>query len=664
MANYTGKRLDGRYEVGELVGIGGMANVYKAYDHKTGLTVAVKILKEDLAANEEFLRRFRNESKAVSLLSHPNIVKVYDVNFTDKINYIVMEYIDGITLKEYIEQSGALPYKEALHFTVQILRALGHAHDNGIVHRDIKPHNIMLLRDGSIKVTDFGIAKFARAKVDTVQDKAIGSVHYISPEQARGEATGPGADIYSTGVVLYEMLSGTLPFEADSAVSVAIKQIEAQPESLRKINPSIPEGLVDITERAMQKNVKMRYQSTAEMLKDISEFRKNPSIHFEYKYLSGPEAPVIKNTGKTRKNTVKKPNLGNTLKEMLKKYLAEPPNDEKGSDENMKSPLIPALAGVAAAFVLGTGIFVFSLVSINSPFEKTEDVVVPDLVGLKYDVVKSSVNYENFIIEVDGTAEYNDEYERGEIFEQKPAAGRTVKSGSKVVVRVSAGVEIITLPDFVGEEATSVFGKIRALGLDYTQADVFSATVPSGFVVSTDPGKGSELKAGDTVSVRVSMGPDNKVVQVPDLGGLSLEEARAALSEAGLSVGSIEYRDSEAQSGTVIGQDPVYTSQVSEGAYVNLTLSSGDAIINSITLYIRLADNLPTIVNVSATQDGEQVIGSQQLQPSLVRVWKPTFVGNGTANVKIYVDGKLYMEYGLDFDNEVSTLLTDNSSEW
>lgn len=664
MANYTGKRLDGRYEVGELVGIGGMANVYKAYDHKTGLTVAVKILKEDLASNDEFLRRFRNESKAVSVLSHPNIVKVYDVNFTDKINYIVMEYIDGITLKEYIERSGALPYKEALHFTVQILRALGHAHDNGIVHRDIKPHNIMLLQDGSIKVTDFGIAKFARAKVDTVQDKAIGSVHYISPEQARGEATGPGADIYSTGVVLYEMLSGTLPFEADSAVSVAIKQIEAQPKPLGEINPNIPEGIVDITERAMQKNAAMRYQSTAEMLKDISEFRKNPSIHFEYKYLSGAEIPPAKNTAKTRRNSVKKSNFGNTLKEMLKKYLAEPPNDEKGSDEDMKSPLIPALAGVAAAFVLGTGIFVFSLVSINSPFEKTEDVLVPDLVGLKYDVVKSSVNYDNFIIEVDGTAEYNDEYERGEIFEQKPAAGRTVKSGSKVVVRVSAGVEIITLPDFVGEEATSVFGKIRALGLEYTQADVFSSTVPSGFVVSTDPGKGSELKAGDTVSVRVSMGPDNKVVQVPDLGGKSLEEARAALSEAGLSVGSIEYRDSEAQSGTVIGQDPVYTSQVSEGAYVNLTLSSGDAIINSITLYVRLADNLPTIINVSATQDGEQVIGSQQLQPSLVRVWKPTFVGNGTANVKIYVDGKLYMEYGLDFDNEVSTLLTDNSSEW
>ena len=282
MDKYIGKRLDGRYEIKEIIGVGGMAYVYKAYDTIDDRVVAIKILKDEFLANEEFTRRFKNESKAIAILSHPNIVKVYDVSFGARLQYIVMEYIDGITLKEYIEQQQDIKWKEAVHFTVQILRALQHAHDKGIVHRDIKPQNIMLLPDGTIKVTDFGIARFSRQDIraTSATDKAIGSVHYISPEQARGEITDEKADIYSVGVMLYEMLTGRLPFEADNAVSVAIMQLQSEPKMPRDINPSIPEGLEEITIKAMQKDASKRYQSAAEMLLGYRRVQTQPEHPF------------------------------------------------------------------------------------------------------------------------------------------------------------------------------------------------------------------------------------------------------------------------------------------------------------------------------------------------------------------------------------------------
>ena len=282
MENYVGKRLDGRYEIQEIIGVGGMAVVYKAYDNIDDRIVAVKILKEEFLQNEEFRRRFKNESKAIAVLSHPNIVKVYDVSFGDRLQYIVMEYVEGITLKEYIEQQKVINWKEAVHFVTQILRALQHAHDKGIVHRDIKPQNIMLLQNGNIKVTDFGIARFSRSETRTMTESAIGSVHYISPEQARGEITDDKADLYSVGVVLYEMLTGQLPFQSDSAVSVAIMQLQSDPKSPRELNDQIPVGLEQITMKAMQKDVRDRYQSAAEMLLDLDEFKRNPNIKFNY----------------------------------------------------------------------------------------------------------------------------------------------------------------------------------------------------------------------------------------------------------------------------------------------------------------------------------------------------------------------------------------------
>ncbi|MBQ2330075.1 MAG: serine/threonine protein kinase, partial [Oscillospiraceae bacterium] len=279
--NYIGKFLDNRYEILEKIGSGGMATVYKARCHRLNRFVAIKILKADLAENEDLRRRFHAESQAVAMLSHPNIVAVYDVNHTDNLDYIVMELIDGITLKQYINRKGILNWKEALHFTTQITKALSHAHSRGIIHRDIKPHNIMILRDGSVKVADFGIARLLSTK-NTLTQEALGSVHYISPEQAKGGQVDARSDIYSLGVVMYEMLTSRLPFEGDSPVSVAIQHISSIPLQPKEINPNIPTGLAQITMHAMEPNMDLRYPSADALLADLEEFRKNPSVEFSY----------------------------------------------------------------------------------------------------------------------------------------------------------------------------------------------------------------------------------------------------------------------------------------------------------------------------------------------------------------------------------------------
>ena len=282
MDKYIGKKLDGRYEITELIGVGGMAEVYKGVDVIDNKPVAIKILKKEYAENEEFLRRFRNESKAIAVLSHPNIVKIYDVGFSDKLQYIVMEYIDGITLKEYIEDEKVISWKETVHFVIQILRALQHAHDKGIVHRDIKPQNIMMFSDGTIKVMDFGIAKFAREEGKTATDQAIGSVHYISPEQASGAVTDAKSDIYSVGAMMYEMLSGRKPFDSDNPVAIAVMHMHDIPERPKAVNGDIPDGLEEIVLKAMEKAPEDRYRNTGEMIADIEKFKANPNMVFGY----------------------------------------------------------------------------------------------------------------------------------------------------------------------------------------------------------------------------------------------------------------------------------------------------------------------------------------------------------------------------------------------
>ena len=503
MDKYIGKRLDGRYEIHELLGVGGMAYVYKAYDNIEKRWVAIKILKEELAGNSDFLRRFRNESKAIAVLSHPNIVKVYDVSFGDRIQYIVMEYIDGITLKQYIEQQGEIKWREALYFTVQILRALQHAHEKGIIHRDIKPQNIMLLEDGTIKVTDFGIARFSQAETQTMTDKAIGSVHYIAPEQARGGYINDKADIYSVGVMLYEMLTGQLPFVADNAVSVAIMQMQAEPTPPSRINPSIPKGLEEITMHAMEKNPAQRFPSAADMLEDVERFRRNPEIVFRYgeqvdRAYAGTSADIY---GNVQQNAA--PQKYNDNYEYEEEYVRSK-NGARAS--NIIKGIVAAV--IVVALVVG-GIFGWRyLQNLTASTNKTSDeIVLPNFVGKIYaSDIEGNSEYADLTFEI--TYGNVPSKQPGEVLRQTPAAGMTVKKGKTVSLTVNGEAEQVVVEDVKGYKQQDAYDALKALNLSPKIQAVADDDTAVGYVVKTDPAAGSTTKLNGRVNIVVSAGPE------------------------------------------------------------------------------------------------------------------------------------------------------------
>ncbi len=666
MDNFIEKKIEGRYQISELIGVGGMANVYKATDLSDGKTVAVKILREEFYENEELLRRFKNESKAIAMLSHPNIIEVYDVCFSHNMRCIVMEYIDGITLKEYMEEQRPLGWKETVHFIVQILKALSHAHSKGIVHRDIKPQNVMLLADAKIKITDFGIARFARSESHTLTDRAIGSVHYISPEQARGDHTDQRADIYSIGVMLYEMLTGQLPFDADSPVSVALKQIELEAPSPRGINPDIPEGLEEITLRAMEKDPDRRYQSADDMLKDIEAFKQNPSVHFEYQYLTDDKAQSDHFSRNMRHAKQLRDGKGErmTPKRSRKPIEKEQPVPNRGGhrdyedEEPRKSSILMALAGITAAFVVISVAFIGAMLYLNNPLEKVPDIMMPDLTGLKYDAIKNAQEYSKFILEVEDN-QYNDLYERGEVVSQKPKAGTKVKENSVVRLVISNGTKVVLMPNLIGMEETEAYQELANLDLAYQKAEVFSQQ-PIGTVVATDPGFGSEIPASTVVKVQISMGPENKVVEVPDLRGMDIDAARALLQQLGLEIGGISYVTSDKAQNIVISQDPAPTSQIATGAFINLNVSGGENQKNQITLHVPLPNDVTDIVKMQAMFDG-RILREERLQPSTALYWKPMFEGSGVAKIFILYNDFLYQTYEVNFNTGGYTLSEDNS---
>ncbi len=496
MDKYLGKRLDGRYEIHELIGIGGMANVYRCTDTLDDREVAIKILKDEFLNNEEFIRRFKNESKAIAMLSHPNIVKVYDVSFGDMIQYIVMEYIDGITLKEYIERQGVIEWKDALHLTTQVLRALQHAHESGIVHRDIKPQNIMLLQDGTIKVTDFGIARFSDKATRTMTDQAIGSVHYIAPEQARGDVTDGKTDIYSVGVMLYEMLAGKLPFDGDSAVSVALMQLNEEPKRPREINPSIPVGLEQITIRAMEKEPNKRYTSAAEMLSDIDRFRLNPSIVFDYgsSYVDDQPTKFVEDKDKDKEMDAakelekekareekreKKEKKEKEKAERREKKAKEKEEARKAAEEKKaeKTETVTyadeeykehgngyyAFKGILIAAVLLALIFGVLAIVRGITSNQAKDVQVPAYVGKSLMEIKEN-NPENFQFEI--KSRYDQSQTPGVVLAQDPVEYMTVKSGSVVTLTVNSSDDEIAVPFFNSSfKKEDVVKKIKELGL-------------------------------------------------------------------------------------------------------------------------------------------------------------------------------------------------------
>ena len=526
MDKYLGKRLDGRYEIHELIGVGGMANVYRCTDTVDDREVAVKILKDEYLNNEEFIRRFKNESKAIAMLSHPNIVKVYDVSFGDMIQYIVMEYIDGITLKEYIDQQGIIEWKDAIHLTAQILKALQHAHECGIVHRDIKPQNIMLLQDGTIKVTDFGIARFSDKSTRTMTEQAIGSVHYIAPEQARGDATDGKTDIYSVGVMLYEMLTGKLPFDGDSAVTIALMQLQSTPKHPREINPGIPIGLEQITMKAMEKLPSDRYTSAAEMLSDIERFRLNPSIVFDYGNKSFVDNQPTKFVHSLRDGRVR-----NKIDNEATKVVDMPQDDvvvkeEQFADEDFvkeHKPSYYAVKGIVIAAVAVCAIFFALAMFRGCSTSQAKDVEVPDYVGKSFVSIKEN-NPNDFKFEV--KSEYDESKEMGVILDQEPKGGSMkVKSGSTITVTVNGTDTEVSVPYVTNYSEKEASQALKEKNLIPEIVYVENTKTPKGYTIECFPKAGVKTTIGSTVYVYIASGERTKQVTLPSVDGLMLSEA-------------------------------------------------------------------------------------------------------------------------------------------
>lgn len=654
MDKYIGRKLDGRYDIKEVVGVGGMAVVYKAYDSIEDRTVAVKILKDEFLSNEEFRRRFKNESKAIAVLSHTNIVKVFDVSFSEELQYIVEEYIDGITLKEYIDQQKVLTWKETVHFTIQILKALAHAHEKGIVHRDIKPQNIMLLADGTIKVTDFGIARFAHSETKTMTDKAIGSVHYISPEQARGDDTDDKTDIYSVGVMMYEMLTGRLPFEADSAVSVAIMQMQADPKKLTEINESIPEGLEDITLRAMQKEPEKRYQSAMEMLEDLEEFKQNPSIHFEYQYF------VDDNPTKY-------------LDSIDKVREAEPKKTKPATKK--KSAFLPALLGISGAVLVVVALIVFGYLFANGifPFSGNAQEYPPKLKGLKYDAViaQQSTTYKDFVIKKSG--EKTDlTVPAGVILSQDPTWEIRQKIHTVINVVVSTGYPTATIPDVYTKDQKTATDTLTAAGFTNVKiVNQYDPNTAKGSVINTDPARGMTVAQNTVIAVYISNGPQPKVVSVPNVVGSDINTAKSTLTTVGLVVRNVTNVQSTQPKGTVTWQS-ISGSQVTAGTPVDLKVSLGPVDVN---LLISLP-NSSTQYTVNVQVAGKLISNSSIPFPTYggsdISITIPGGTYTGTQDVQVIIGGgdnyyqnKLYKEMTVNFDTgNISQIVHDNSRQF
>ena len=635
MDKYIGKVLDGRYEILEEVGNGGMAVVYKAKDFDTGAIVAVKILREEYLDNEEFCRRFRNESRAIALLNHPNIVKIFDVCNSPSLQYIVMEYIDGISLKDYIEQQRVVRVKEAVHFTTQILRALMHAHSKGIVHRDIKPQNIMLLPNGRIKVTDFGIARLTTSQTSTITDKAIGSVHYIAPEQARGAATDARADLYSVGVMLYEMLTGKLPFDASSAVSVAVMQLQADPKMPRQINPNIPVGLEEITIQAMQKDPNARYQSAAEMLQDIENFKLNPSIKFNYKY-------IVEDSARYRKTP-----------ETAKK--------SESAEDEYKSPVIPVLTGIATAFVLVAVVFVIIFIDASGILKKnnSEQVKLPNFVGQVYNEILESQKYD---FEFYKEEKFSSEIAEGVVMEQNPKPDKMVYSDSRVKLVVSKGPERLMVPDYQNMTYTQYTQLLKQQGLAYVEMPIYDENTPIDIVCNTNPQPRQEVQIGDVIEVYYSLGPKTEDQVMRNFVNMPYVSAKSQLDSLGITIAEATKVDSNKPEGTIISQEPPHGTKLTKDTVVKFTISNGKAPESTVTLKIELPQSSQDVTLEVFLDDVS--IKAANVSLASQNTYSIKLTGSGTQKVTVTLNGKKYRDYKVNFKTEKYTVSKEYDISW
>ncbi|MEG1917665.1 MAG: Stk1 family PASTA domain-containing Ser/Thr kinase [Oscillospiraceae bacterium] len=630
MDAYIGKMLDNRYEILERIGTGGMAVVYKAKCHRLNRLVAIKILKSDLAQDAEFRRRFHDESKAVAMLSHPNIVSVYDVSRGGDTEYIVMELIDGITLKQYMERRGQLNWRESLHFMTQIVKGISHAHSRGIVHRDIKPQNIMVLRDGSVKVADFGIACLENS-AQTLTQQALGSVHYISPEQARGDRTDARSDLYSAGVVFYEMLTGRLPFEGDSAVSVAIQHLSSIPLPPREVNPDIPETLELICMRAMAPDIEKRYPTADAMVADLENFRKNPEASLDYSIADlqdhEPDEPTrYLPTAGERRHHDRAP--------VHEQKREEPPRKSQNSSVSKKNIGLIA-GGFAAGLLLIALLFRFILGSFGEAAPK--EYIVPDVLGKTMEEAQAMEEVGDiFVLESIGTKP-STSYSPGEIMEQNPVGGRSTKSDLTISVWISSGEEIRpVMPDLLNQDIRMAELLLRNLDatLEIQPVEATSDKITAGYIISTVPAKGEPLVEGVPVILTVSKGPESTSVPVPPFVGISIDKVKQQLVTMKLVCGEVTPEANEAPAGQVLWQSVEPPTEVVSGTKIDFVVSSG-SVSNQRTSTYQLPTDRETVHVV--IQLGDKTVFDEMVATAAGSVTQ-TYTGTGTQTAVVYFD--------------------------
>ena len=648
MDQYIGKMLDNRYEILERIGTGGMAIVYKAKCHRLNRLVAIKILKSDLAQNEEFRRRFNAESQAVAQLSHPNIVSVYDVSRGGDMEYIVMELIDGITLKQYMEKRGQLNWRESLHFITQIMRGLRHAHSRGIIHRDIKPQNIMVLRDGSVKVADFGIACLADS-AQTLTQEALGSVHYISPEQARGDRPDARSDIYSSGVVLYEMLTGRLPFEGESAVAVAIQHLSSIPLAPREINPDIPEQLELICMKAMAPDLEHRYQSADAMIADLEAFRKNPEVEmkFDLSDLRPEENDEPTRTIRTMpSHTVTIP-----VHQPERNY----PRRERDEDEEPRragSGKRGVLVGAVTVAAVAVVIVLFKTILGSFAPAAVDQYQVPDLYNMTIEEAENDPRIEGVFEIQKAGSEFSTDVPEGHILRQDPKKDETRK-GSQLVIQVwvSAGEETGEVPDLENKSEQDARILLEKLNKEYNleltveapeELKQFSEEITEGYVIKTEPAQGEILKKGDTVKLILSKGPDIKPVTVLPFVGMSIDSVLSQLESYKLTcdAADVEVVDSDKPGGTIVWQSPASGETVPEWTTIKFRVSAGLA-SSALPITVDIPQNGKDIVKVEIYVGDEPNPQYSETVYEADGAVSTTLYGTGRKMVKVYFDGVL-----------------------
>ena len=627
MDKYIGTLLGGRYEILDILGVGGMAIVYKARCWVLNRYVAIKMLKEEFLQDEEFRRRFYNESQAVAKLSHNNIVAVYDVARTDKQDYIVMELIDGISLKEYLQKKGHLSWQETVFFAQQIAKALSHAHSRGIIHQDIKPHNIMLLRDGTVKVTDFGIARLESNQETRVVQEAIGSVHYIAPEQAKGSSIDARADLYSLGVVMYEMLTGKLPFEGDSAVAIVMQHINSVPEMPSKVMPGVPRGMDDIVMHAMCPNVSRRYSSAQELYQDLERIKQNPHTVFGYAAHDSrgdaslfDETRTIGTTNNQYQQPIQQQVYHHQQQQRQHNYQSQRPqqsyqhrqqqqrpqqrqeyapkrqpnhqNHQNSNNSNhnrrkKKNGSSTLVAGAIVAIVAVIALVVGGMMLMGGGGEQKNLVSVPNFIGQNIDAVllKQDTDYVDFKIVEASKREYNSLYKEGDIIRQEPNANEQVQKGTTITLTVCGAEEeqqneekqSYKMIDFSNMELEEVERLLRQNGLEgaYKIVEEANDAVEKGYVIRTTPSKGTEVTADDEITIYVSTGKKIETVKVPKVTGMTLDSAKSLLTSYGLTIGQTHNEENDSPVGQVFKQSVAENTEVEKGTKVDLYISTG-----------------------------------------------------------------------------------------